>query len=180
MGCFWVIYGRIEGARDASRHLDSPHLGALAEHNQRAVESIPDTDDQYPFLTRHMFSLARPRLGLHFDRGIIHQIVHFGASLKVDVADTGFADAWLRKFEAHLLAQLAWTSAVVHFEHEELGDRIARYWIKPCSLRAIRDELAETGRWSVAKVRWQSDQGAFAKNDCKAISGCPTAAKENL
>ena len=164
MGYFSIIYGRIQGARDMTGNNNSPHIGKLYAHNRFAVESLPDTDDDYPYLTRHMFALAHPRLGFSYDRGIIrYQIVHFGACLKVDSVDTRFADDWLRKFEERVLSILVWKTAIVHFEHEVAGERVARYRAKPSSLVAVGREFAEIGGWYTEKLEWESALGAFAE-----------------
>ena len=162
MACFAVIYGRIEAASDAPGHIDAPYRGAIHAHNHRAIESLPDSDDEYPFLTRHMFGVAHPRLGFTIDRGIVRQIIHFGASLKVGFEDAQFADAWLRKFEKCALDELAWSNAVVHFEHEAMGERVVRYAACPDSLRTLRAEFAEVGARVTAALKWSCAVGEFS------------------
>jgi hypothetical protein len=162
MGYFAIVYGRIECVGDVPRQIGRFHHEAVHMHNLRAIESIPESDAEYPFLTRSMFGLALPRLGFSVDRGIIRQIIHFGASLKVGIDDTGFADRWLKKFEQHLLARVVWRSAVVHTEHEVAGERVDRFAAEPESLREVREELAETGSLLVRNITWTSQHGHFA------------------
>ena len=61
MGHQGIIYGRIQTDRDASK-ATSP---SLHEYNAIVLRSLPDRDDDWPFLTRHMFGVAEhPYQGL--------------------------------------------------------------------------------------------------------------------
>lgn len=157
MGYKLIVYGRIEGARDPNREREAPFRGALYHHNRCALEALPDTDDDWPFLTRHMFDVASPKLGLSFDRGIFQtQIVHFGASLKTADRDgTEFVETWLAKFEKHLLSSLVWLSATVHFEHEILGQGTVHYETTSGSLREVLEEFRLVGTRVQADLEWR-------------------------
>lgn len=155
MGYQAIVYGRIAGAREASKGPDAPFPGSLHHHNQCVIQSLPDTDSDWPFLTRHMFSLATPKLESNVDRGIYRgQIIHFGAGLKVHPVDTQFVDQWLAKFEQQLLKQLVWLSATVHFEHETAGNCEFRYSTEPDSLRQVMDEFFLLGSRVEASLGW--------------------------
>ena len=163
MGYTTIIYGRIEGAKDPSQNLNAPFPGSLYHHNRCALQSVPDTDKEYPFLTRHMFSLAVPKLGFNFDRGNNPQIIHFGANLKVDRVNTSYADEWLDKFECSLLEQLVWKSAIVHFEHEVAGLCIVNYVVDSNSLMMVLDEFAGVGSRVEATLKWTRKPPVAAK-----------------
>ena len=78
-----------------------------------ALESLP-LDDDYPALTRNMFSLTSARYGVP---GLYKErVIHFGLTVK-DVKDSW--DQWLDKFEA-LLETFDWNEARVHLEFESV------------------------------------------------------------
>lgn len=155
MGYRAIIYGRIEGAKEAARDRDAPFPGSIHHHNRCVLQGLPDTDSDWPFLTRHMFSMATPKLEWNADRGLYGvQLIHFGASLKVDFADTKFVGQWLEKFEQQLMKPLVWLSARIHFEHEAVGNCEFRYFAEPDSLRQVTEEFCAVGARVDANMGW--------------------------
>lgn len=154
MGYLAVVYGYVECLAHLPGSAEAAHHSAVVLHNLRAIESIPDADPEYPFLTRHMFALAMPRLDASPDRGLLRQIVHFGASIKVGMEDTRFSDRWLQKFADSVLRHLVWERAAVHFRHEIKGERVDHFEVDPPSLRAVLHEFSATGRWMLAGLKW--------------------------
>jgi hypothetical protein len=156
MGYKAVVYGRIEGSSEANRNRDAPYPGAIHHHNRCVVQGLPDTDSDWPFLTRHVFSLSVPKLEWNHDRGIYKgQIIHFGANLKADLADTDFAETWLQKFEQQLLTPLVWRTAAVHFEHEAAGKCTVSYAAESSSLREVLEDFCDVGvRINANIMRW--------------------------
>ena len=155
MGYKVIIYGRIEGASPPSYLKTTPFRDKVYHHNRCVIEGLPDTDSEWPFLTRHMFSLALPKLEWNYDRGIYKtQIIHFGASLKVDRSNTDFVNQWLDKFEQQLLKPLVWYSAVVHFEHEVAGNCVVSYDAEMNSLHEVFEEFRALGSRVEAKIQW--------------------------
>jgi hypothetical protein len=123
LAIFFVKYSRLTVSEVSRIYgcIVGPH-GTLADWyglyplNRAAVRSLP-TRDQYPPLTRRMFTVpmdyAEP--GAAFFR---EQIVHFGASFN------HLSEFWhlgLVKFET-LLRQLYWSEARVHLHMELKGD----------------------------------------------------------
>jgi len=110
MGQESFVYGGIVGAR---WNVANPHR--LQQLNQQIVATLPTTDD-WPFLTRQMFTLpgADPADGLYRS-----QLIHFGATFKEIEWEW---DLWLAKFE-HLLGQLFWEEVYLHLRTEAtVGD----------------------------------------------------------
>jgi hypothetical protein len=103
-----------------------------------------------------MFSVAMLKLEENYDRGIYKgHIIHFGASLKVDPANTDFADQWLQKFEQQLLTPLVWHTATVHFEHETAGKCTVSYTADIGSLREVYDDFLAVGSRVEARIQWE-------------------------
>ena len=103
-----IIYGFITGATwrtEEYRNYQRKNLEIISELN----------DNEWPYLTKKMFSAADP--GSHKETFRRH-ILHFGASTK----DHGFEyiDLWTLKFEG-LLSRLYWFTAVAHIETERYG-----------------------------------------------------------
>jgi hypothetical protein len=153
-----IVYGRIEGMRDPASNLNAPFRGALYHHNRCAYESFPDVDDSYPYLTRHMFAIASPRLGEGYDRGLIRQILHFGFCQKVSEDGKAFVNMWLDKLESTVLQSFVWKSVVAHFEHELSGRTTVEYSADDSSLDAIRNEFLEVGARVQSSLRWCSSR----------------------
>src|SRR5262249_32644835 len=108
MGMESIVYGRIEGASYRGNN-----YRRLQDLNRAVIESLPEEDD-WPFLTRHLFALPGP-----WPHGGLYrcQVIHFGGSFK------GLEDDWRRwrdKFEA-LLRRLYWFSVRLHLETEARG-----------------------------------------------------------
>lgn len=155
MGYKVIIYGRIEGATDPCKKLFGPFSGNLYHHNRCVVQGLPDTDSEWPFLSRHMFSMPLPKLEWNYDRGMYKtQIIHFGASLKVGPSDTGFVNQWLDKFEQQLLTPLVWLTAVVHFEHETAGKCVVNYDADWDSVQRILEDFRAMGSRVEEKTQW--------------------------
>lgn len=161
MACFAVVYGYLECLANDAAIAGLTISSHASVHNLRALQSLPDSDTEYPFLSRHMFAVALPDLEDNYRRGIIRQIVHFGASLKVDPQDQGFVDQWILKFESLVLPRFVWIDAVVHFVHENAGVRTDRFNSNPDVLRSVREELSETGQWTIQKMKWSHTKGSF-------------------
>ena len=105
-----------------------------------------------------MFSSAVLKLDWNYDRGIYKgQIIHFGASLKVDPANTDFADQWLQKFEQQLLTPLVWVTAMIHFEHEIAGKCAVSYAAEMSSVTQVWDEFRDVGSRVEASMQWVRD-----------------------
>ena len=58
MGHQAIIYGRIQGERDYSQGRRT----RIHEYNAAVVHSLPDRDEGWPFLTRHMFAVGEHRV----------------------------------------------------------------------------------------------------------------------
>ena len=84
----------------------------LHRHNSRIVARLPRIDNEWPFLTRGMFSLL-PRSSRTEIRAAQYddQLIHFAGSYKNMYR---LEAAWLVKFE-RVLSMLCWTEAEVHF-----------------------------------------------------------------
>jgi len=98
-----IIYGRIQCARAFKA---GKKTGVIL-FNEAVLQSLPDKDDDWPFLTRHMFSV--PQLGIAPvpERGFYKaQIVHFAASLKDEHHDGDQRNLGPKKYEHMLLKRL--------------------------------------------------------------------------
>ena len=151
MGHRAIVYGRVQSDREPSQ-ATSP---SLHEYNAIVLRSLPDRDDDWPFLTRHMFGVAEhPYQGLYKS-----QVIHFGASFKDEPGQAGPWDLWLSKFEALLLRKLSWISAIVHVETEFRPERVYVYRVDRESLGELQLEVQQFGRGpTVSEVRWQRHQ----------------------
>lgn len=117
MGHKAIIYGRIN-----SRNGEN-----ISVYNRRILEEIPDLDDTWPFLTRHMFGTAEEKVGACADRGIYKSLViHFGASLKDEPNENAHWNDWLIKFEL-LLNNLVWLDAKVYIETDFSKEKLYLY-----------------------------------------------------
>jgi hypothetical protein len=102
-----IVYGCIKDSADFAT--DSERVRS----NRKVMLTLPTADD-WPYLSREMFSL--PRLQLGHDN--YHtQVMHFGASYKAIEYEWA---QWMAKFE-DLLSRMYWVSAVVHLETELSG-----------------------------------------------------------
>ena len=108
MGHISIVYGNIIGATGQT---DDFHK--LQRLNKNIIESLPVTDDIFPWITKSMFLVPDP------DKNRIYrdQVIVFGASYKAVEHEW---DEWLNKFEA-ILRQLYWTSATIHLDTELVG-----------------------------------------------------------
>ncbi|MES2616981.1 MAG: hypothetical protein V4613_03830 [Bacteroidota bacterium] len=109
MGHVSTIYGTIIG--EAWRTDDYNKLHRL---NHAIINSLPDNDEQFPWITKRMFMVPDP------DKDQIYrdQVIVFGASYKSVEHEW---DEWLEKFEA-ILKQLYWSTATIHLETELVGN----------------------------------------------------------
>jgi hypothetical protein len=150
-----IIYGRIQGERYA---VQGRRTG-VHEYNAEVIRSLPDRDENWPFLTRHMFAFAEHRMGGDADLGLYKsQVIHFGASLKDEPNEEVHWEKWLAKFEGLLLKKLAWISAKVHLETQLRPERIYIYRSESSSLGELRFELEQFGSAAVSEVRWERQQ----------------------
>ncbi|WP_369661363.1 hypothetical protein [Variovorax sp. V15] len=107
MGHQTVVYGSIEVFQSS----DVPGADARTDE---ALMRLPEIDE-WPFLTRSMFSVTPPGYGPH--GSYLYRVISFGASYKA--VEWEWAE-WLLKFE-RLLALLDFTYARVHLETELVG-----------------------------------------------------------
>jgi len=157
MGHQAIIYGRIQGGREQQK-LHGATIG-VHQHNLMVLGGLPDHDADWPFLTRHMFSTAKPAYGSTADRGDYKsQIIHFGASLKDDPDQESHWEKWLEKFEKLLLKKLVWHSAMVHIETDIRPVRTHIYRADRESLNEALLELEELHSIAVSEVRWNRQQ----------------------
>lgn len=108
MGHISVVYGRIIGE---SWNNDYHKLMRL---NKNIIKGLPANYDNFPWITRNMFSAPDPDQ----DHIYCSQAIAFGASYKSVEHEW---DEWLDRFEA-ILKQLYWSSAIIHLETELVGD----------------------------------------------------------
>lgn len=103
-----IVYGCI---KDVAYHYDQ---GERRRVNRSAMLSLP-SDEDWPFLSREMFSIPRPE---EDHRGQYQtEVMHFGASYKAVEYEW---EQWIATFET-LLRQMYWVSATVHLETELSG-----------------------------------------------------------
>lgn len=113
MGIGVVVHGIIEspgwGTQEPSVRTHT--------HNQRVIEALPQSDTEWPYLTRSMFSILPLRQS--FDVQIPQYekaVIHFAGAYKgMFILESD----WIRKFEK-LLAQLCWTRAIVYNQFSSL------------------------------------------------------------
>lgn len=108
MGHISLVYGHIIG--EAWRSEDYHKLQRL---NKKVIDSLPDNDDGFPWITRRMFLVPDPDK----DKMYRDQVIVFGASYKSVEHEW---EEWLDKFEA-ILKQLYWSSVTIHLETELVG-----------------------------------------------------------
>ena len=113
MGIGVVVHGII---RAPGVGTEEPSMRTHA-HNQRVIEALPESDTEWPFFTRSMFSMLPLRTSLdvqipQYENAVIHFAGDYKGMLILE------AD-WIRKFEK-LLAQLCWTRATVYNEFSTL------------------------------------------------------------
>lgn len=106
MGQRSIIYGCIVGPFIPNK---------LAGLNREVLNSLPE-EDEWPFLTRNMFSIVE---GYTYD----NQIIRVGTSLKAVEYEW---NEWLAKFEG-LLRRLCWTNAYLHLV-TVMGGPYAYHW----------------------------------------------------
>lgn len=106
-----IVYGVIR---------DIPAGGELEAYRRRrtnwaAIQELPSSlDDDWPFLSREMFSMPGPDVY----SGTYHtQLVHFAASYNSIEYEW---ERWISRFEA-MLRSMYWSSATVHLETELSG-----------------------------------------------------------
>jgi hypothetical protein len=154
MGHQAIIYGRIQEDWEGT----GERWPVAPEYNRAVLESLPDEDQNWPFLTRHMFGAAcRPFHGAA-DRGLYRgSIIHFGASLKDDSDDADWPDRFAAKLEELVLKRLLWTSARLHVETSFFPERVIAYRVEAESLNEMYRELSLScfGERIVSEARWQ-------------------------
>jgi hypothetical protein len=125
MGHESFVYGLIAGA---------DRNPGEARQTAAEIAALP-TSDEWPFLTRAMFTIPpETSQGGHYRS----QAIHFGASFKA--VEWEWTE-WLAKFEA-LLARLTWHGAWVHLRTEgTVGDYDYRY--QPIGVLAHKPGQAE-------------------------------------
>lgn len=104
-----IVYGCIKGPAS----LSPTELFVQMAANKKAILSLPTVDD-WPFLTKEMFSI--PRFRMDGSTGQTN-VTHFGMSYRSVEYEWS---EWIYKFEA-LLKAMYWQSAVVHLETELTG-----------------------------------------------------------
>lgn len=131
-----ILYGRIEG---------SPYTFEKFRKFQRinldVIDGLP-TQDEYPFLTKMMFSSA----GQNSSEGAFRtQVIHFSSSQKgLEFDDISL---WIKKFES-LLSQLYWNSAIVHLETEMDGCYKFTWYVAREILETYaKDKPLPTSKW---------------------------------
>ncbi|MEL6864233.1 MAG: hypothetical protein AAFP19_07440 [Bacteroidota bacterium] len=108
MGHVSIVHGYI------SALVDQPPKGEkLYQLNQSKIAALP-AEDNYPWITKWMFSAIPPNTQLIYRE----QIIHFGASYKQLESEW---HEWLFKFE-QILRQLYWHSVTLHLETELVGN----------------------------------------------------------
>src|SRR5262245_23383935 len=115
MGHETLVYGFISGALSREKH-------DFHGRNRRILGALPG-NDEFPFLTRGMFSCIR----MDQSRQVFRTpIIHFGGSMNGLHFDE--VPMWIAKFEA-LLAKLYWTEATAHIWTDFI-DGCYQYWWK--------------------------------------------------
>jgi hypothetical protein len=121
MGIGIVVHGVIVAPGWANQE---PSL-RVHRHNRRVIRALPESDAEWPFLTRSMFSFVRLRKTFaHQTPQYEHALIHFAGDYKnMFVLEA----AWIRKFEA-LLAKLCWYEAFVYHEWLKIRYHWAAQW----------------------------------------------------
>jgi hypothetical protein len=108
------VYGYINGATWKTE--DFYRLHRL---NTEIIASLPETDNDFPYLNRSMFSIPD-------EQGVFRQqIITFGASYKTLEHEW---DLWLEKFE-NILKRLYWWDAKIHADFEIMGQYVYEWEI---------------------------------------------------
>ena len=153
MGHQAIIYGRIQEHWEGT----SARWPITPEYNRCVLEALPDRDDHWPFLTRHMFAVAARPFHGDMDRGDYRgSVIHFAASTKDDPEESKWPEWFLIKLEQLVLKRLLWSSAKVHFESAFFPDRAVLYEVDRESLAALHAELGRNrfGERVENEVRW--------------------------
>jgi len=109
MGIGVIIHGHISAAGFGNQI----ECQRIHEHNSRIIESLPESDDEWPFFPRSMFTVAPLRQSLD---QCIPQYEHQTIQLLGDFKNLYLLDSeWVQKFE-RLLRRLCWDRAVVYAE----------------------------------------------------------------
>jgi len=116
MGHQTILYGFIEG----STYKPGDDYRKLQKLNESIIEQIPE-EDEYPFLTKSMFSYpdSEPTRGTYRAK-----IIHFGGTQKGLMWNE--VPVWVDKFEK-LLSELYWFEAVAHIWTDYV-DGCYMYW----------------------------------------------------
>lgn len=111
--------------------------------NREVMLSLPAADE-WPFLSREMFSVPTIEMGAG---GYQTEVMHFGASYKAVEYEW---EQWIAKFE-EMLEKMFWVSATVHLETELSGTHTfiwesKRLYHEPnCGDMEVRCEWAQDG-----------------------------------
>lgn len=117
MGIGCIVHGYIE----CPGYGWQPGDKRVFRQNRRVIQQLPDSDPEWPFFTKNMFSMLPLRTTL--ERCIPQyesQVIHFAGVYKNMYKIEG---EWLGKFE-RLLSNLCWLSAVAIAE----GSRLRYEW----------------------------------------------------
>ena len=110
MGHETIVHGCIQGST-----FTTSEYRKLQNFNIEVIGKLP-TKDEYPFLSKSMFSIP----GQIYDEGTYRsQVIHFGGSIKG--LEFGDEKVWIEKMET-LLKKLYWFSAVAYIETEMDGE----------------------------------------------------------
>ena len=113
MGIGVIVHGYIECPGYGWQGADK----RVFHQNRRVIDRLPESDPEWPFFTRNMFSILPLRASLEqCIPQYEEQIIHFAGSYKnMFVLEA----VWLSKFE-RLLSKLCWFSAVAIVEFSKL------------------------------------------------------------
>lgn len=107
MGYSSIIYGLIEGP-----NWGRPENFHMGHQNLYVISTLPE-EDEWPFLSRGLFSFVRHEAQGNYK----HQMIHFAGSFKQ--LDEEWEE-WLAKFEA-LLQRMYWDQVHLHLRSERYG-----------------------------------------------------------
>jgi hypothetical protein len=157
MGISVVIHGFIETSgvgRDERTQ-------RVHRHNCEVIGALPEFDDEWPFITRSMFSI--PVLGSSQDVALrVPQyesiVIAFGGSYK----NMYLLEAdWIRKFE-HLLSRLCWDGACVYNDFSG----ISYTWdvdVKEMIKNRAQDIPCPPTKWSFKYKRLKTEDVAMSE-----------------
>ncbi len=137
-----IVYGCIKDQAYES----SDAQGEKRRHINRDVMLSLPSADEWPFLSREMFSIPAGRDGGAYQT----EVMHFGASYKAVEYEW---EQWIAKFE-EMLQKMYWVSATVHLETELSGTHTfiwesKRMYHEPnCGDMAVRCEWAQEGAFA--------------------------------